>query len=170
MLAALEQKVRERNSCYIPGLVNLGDGSRQQVKPSSADDRADFDGGPNLSTSAENGGGVDVGPQISSPEESDNDELNLTVKEQKVDEQDDSVNSSGVEEKEPKSKLGAARKKRRSQLDLLGVCSNQLFNGLGLRSGKVRVGSDAPVVEEDHVQEEEVEDGYNFEDDEETEY
>ena len=169
-MAALEQKVRERNSCYIPGLVNLGDGSRQQVKPSSAYDCADFDGGPNLSTSAENGGGVDLGPQISSPEESDNDELKLTVKEQKVDEQDDSVNSSGVKEKKPKSKPGDARKKRKSQLDLLGVCSNQLFNGLGLRSGRVRVGTDTPVVEEDDVQEEEVEDGYNFEADEETEY
>ena len=118
-----------------------------------------FNPGPNLLSES--------GPQISSPEESESEELDKTVTENEIeavksDDASEAANRGGDENVAcstvPKQKPGEVKKKRRSQLELLGICSNPLVAGLGLRSGKSRVNLDTYVVEEKVSEEDEEED------------
>jgi len=166
-MAALERKVRERNGCYLPGFSNDGHSY-------SVDNRGVIDVRQPISTSARNGGVLDSGPNISSPEESEDEELNRTIKRQEVVEQDvmdqnDGGKTADIKERGLKPKSGDNKKKRRSQLELLGVSSNQVFNGLGLRSGRSRAGTETLLSEEDEIENDENEDGI-LEDADESEF
>ena len=172
-MAAIERKVRERNGCYLPGFFNEG-------QSYSADNQGVIDVRQPISTSTRNGGVLDVGPNISSPEESEDEELNRTIRRQEVVEQEggeqdvidqkDGGKTGDRKERGLKLKSGDNKKKRRSQLELLGACSNQAFNGLGLRSGRFRAGSDTLLSEEDEIKKDENEDGFNLDDADETDF
>ena len=161
-LSALERKVRERN-CYLPKIQDLEISGVPWFIPgvSRNQDIIIRDVGTQ----------PDLGPQISSPEESGEQELDTTLTEQGVGKPDgakqvDDVKAVGkTVEKELslKAKSGCKKKIRKSQLELLGVSSNQLVSGLGLQSGRMRAGSnthlemdseqgegeDNPYIEED---------------------
>ena len=166
-MAAIERKVRERNGCYLPGFSNEG-------QSYCADNRGVIDVRQSILTSARNEGVFDVGPNISSPEESEDEELNRTIKRQEVVEQEfgeqdvidqkDGGKTADRKDGGLQLKSGDKKKKRRSQLELLGACSSQALKGLGLRSGRFRAESDTLLSEEDEIKQDENEDGFDLED------
>ena len=185
-MAAIERKVRERNGCYLPGFSNEG-------QSYCADNRGVIDVRQPILTSTRNEGVLDVGPNISSPEESEDEELNRTITRQEVVEQEfgeqDVIDQKDggktadkrcgekdvIDQKDGgktadrkdgglQLKSGDKKKKRRSQLELLGACSSQALKGLGLRSGRFRAESDTLLSEEDEIKQDENEDGFDLED------
>ena len=157
--------MRNRNSCFLPTGGQQFDFSAAYNRDTTLPVLGNpiFNPGSNMLSES--------GPQISSPEESEDEELDKTVTENEAAKPDDASEAAkkGGDEKVacstvPKEKPGERKKKRRSQLELLGIRSNQLVAGLGLRSGKVRVDSDTYVVEE-NVSEKDEEEADGLEDD-----
>ena len=170
-MASLECKLRQRNGCYLFSGMDCGIINGQRLSPGPGSDLPRDvmfpDVGPQLNRGQQSLFGrahnqetisPDGGPVISSPDYSEDEDLNTTVKEQNVDEpkevDDQTVAGMAADETagkaiSSKSKTGALKKKRKSQLELLGVCTNAMVKGLVLRSGRTMVGSDTPVVVKD---------------------
>ena len=237
-MASLERKIRERNGCYLYRGRDYESNGGQTVSSGSvlSRDVGLPDVGPLINEGEQSLPGrafnqetvlPDVGPVISSPDDSEAEDLNTTVREQNVDDQKerdvsdriDAVMVPGVtagevikpksksdsdfeaedlnttvreqnvdDQKErdvsdridavmvpdvtagkatkSKSKSGASKKKRKSQLELLGMCTNYTVKNLVLRSGKTLVGSDTPVVAEDDAEKDATEDDCCYSDDE----
>lgn len=187
-MASLERKVRERNGCYLFRGIDHEFNGGQRFSPGSVisrdvglpDEGPPINGGEqSLPGRAFNQETVlpDVGPVISSPDDSEADDLNSTVREQNVDDQkernvNDRIDAGMVpgvtagEAIKPISKSGASKKKRKSQLELLGMCTNYTVKSLVLRSGKTLVGSDTSVVAEDDADKDATEDDCCLSDDE----
>lgn len=187
-MASLECKLRQRNGCYLFSGMDRGiiHGQRFSSGPGSdlprdvmfPDVGSQLYRGPqSLFGRAHNQETIlpDGGPVISSPDHSEDEDLNTTVKEQNVDEpkevDDQTVAGMAADETagkaiSSKSKAGALKKKRKSQLELLGVCANAMAKGLVLRSGRTMVGSDTPAVAEEDVDKDAKEDERYLTDDE----
>ena len=159
IFAALERKVRNRNCCFLPTGGQRFDFNAAHNRDTTipVSENPIFNHGPNMVS--------EPGPQISSPEESGDEELDKTVTENEAAKPDDVLEAAkqGGDENVAcrtvcKRKPGEKKKTRRSQLELLGICSNQLVAGLGLRSGKGRVDLDTHVVEENVSEKDEEED------------
>ena len=187
-MASLERKIRERNGCYLYRGRDYESNGGQTFSSGSvlSRDVGLPDVGPLINEGEQSLPGrafnqetvlPDVGPVISSPDDSEAEDLNTTVREQNVDDQKerdvsdriDAVMVPGVtagEAIKSKSKSGASKKKRKSQLELLGMCTNYTVKNLVLRSGKTLVGSDTPVVAEDDAEKDATEDDCCYSDDE----
>ena len=151
--------MRNRNCCFLPTGGQQFDFSAAHNRDTTIPvlEKSIFNPDPNLLSES--------GPQISSPEESESEELDKTVTENEAAKADDASEAAdqGGEKNVacstvPKQRPGELKKKRKSQLELLGICSNQLVAGLGLRSGKSRVNVDTRVVEENVSEKDEEED------------
>ena len=187
-MASLERKIRERNGCYLYRGRDYESNGGQTFSSGSvlSRDVGLPDVGPLINEGEQSLPGrafnqetvlPDVGPVISSPDDSEAEDLNTTVREQNVDDQKERDVSDRIDAvmvpdvtagkaTKSKSKSGASKKKRKSQLELLGMCTNYTVKNLVLRSGKTLVGSDTPVVAEDDAEKDATEDDCCYSDDE----